>query len=126
MIEAGVKMVAGSDTAWRWGRAGGLPQEVFWLGRAGLSNAAAIRAGTSASAESMGLADVAGTLAPGRQADIVVVDGQPARRPRGAGAHAGRLARGPSGGSDRGVAERTARRSAPVSPVRRATTLPGR
>jgi imidazolonepropionase-like amidohydrolase len=77
MIEAGVKMVAGSDTAWRWGRAGGLPQEVYWLGRAGLSNAAAIRAGTSASAESMDLADVAGTLAPGRQADVVVVDGNP-------------------------------------------------
>ena len=97
-------MVAGSDTAWRWGRAGGLPQEMFWLGRAGLSNAAAIRAGTSASAESMGLADVAGN-AGGRPAGGHRRRGrrEPARRPRRARANARRLARRPAGGSHRGV-----------------------
>lgn len=77
MIEAGVKMVAGSDTAWRWGRAGGLAQEVHWLGRAGLSNADAILAGTAASAAAIGVGDVAGTLEAGRQADVVVVEGDP-------------------------------------------------
>src|SRR4029453_19678615 len=39
MVQAGVKMIAGSDTAWRWGRAGGLAQEVYWLGQAGMPNA---------------------------------------------------------------------------------------
>ena len=77
MIEAGVKMVAGSDTAWRWGRAGGLAQEVYWLGQAGLSNAQAILAGTSTTADAIGVGDVAGRLATGRQADVVVVEGDP-------------------------------------------------
>ena len=77
MIRAGVKMVAGSDTAWRFGRAGGLAKEIYWLGRAGLSNADAIRSGTSAAAEAIGVGDVAGRLAAGRQADLVVVDGDP-------------------------------------------------
>ncbi|MBM4408810.1 MAG: amidohydrolase family protein [Chloroflexi bacterium] len=77
MIRAGVKMVAGSDTAWRFGRAGGLAKEVYWLGQAGLSNADAIRAGTSRSAEAIGVGEVAGTIAAGRQADLVVVDGNP-------------------------------------------------
>jgi imidazolonepropionase-like amidohydrolase len=77
MIDAGVKMTAGSDTAWRWGRAGGLAGEVYQLGQAGLSNAQAIVAGTSGAAESIGVASVAGSLAEGRQADVVAVDGNP-------------------------------------------------
>lgn len=77
MIGQGVKMTAGSDTAWRWGRAGGLAGEVYQLGQAGLSNAKAIVAGTSGAAESIGVADIAGLLADGRQADVVAVDGNP-------------------------------------------------
>ena len=77
MVGQGVKMTAGSDTAWRWGRAGGLAGEVYQLGRAGLSNAQAIVAGTSGAADSIGVADTAGLLADGRQADLVAVDGNP-------------------------------------------------
>ncbi len=77
MIGQGAKITAGSDTAWRWGRAGGLAQEVQMLGQAGLTNSQAIVAGTSGSAESIGLGDTAGRLAAGRQADIVVVAGDP-------------------------------------------------
>ena len=77
MIGQGVRMTAGSDTAWRWGRAGGLAGEVYQLGHAGLSNAQAIVAGTSGSAESIGVSDTAGLLRAGRQADVVAVDGNP-------------------------------------------------
>jgi len=77
MIGQGAKIIAGSDTAWRWGRAGGLAKEVQMLGQAGLTNSQAIVAGTSGSAESIGVADVAGVLAAGRQADVVVVAGDP-------------------------------------------------
>jgi imidazolonepropionase-like amidohydrolase len=77
MIQQGVRMTAGSDTAWRWGRAGGLAGEVYQLGQAGLPNAVAIVAGTSGAAESIGVADTAGLLAAGRQADVVAVAGNP-------------------------------------------------
>jgi imidazolonepropionase-like amidohydrolase len=77
MYRQGVRLTAGSDTAWRWGRAGGLAGEVYQLGQAGMPNAEAIVAGTSGSAESMGLADEVGLLAADRQADVVVVTGNP-------------------------------------------------
>lgn len=77
MVAQGAKLMAGSDTAWRWSRAGGLAKEVWCLGQVGLSNAQAIVAGTSGAADSMGVGDVAGRLAPGRSADMVVVDGDP-------------------------------------------------
>ena len=77
MISQGVRLTAGSDTAWRWGRAGGLAGEVYQLGQAGLSNAQAIVTGTSGAAESIGVADSAGLLAEGRQADVVAVQGNP-------------------------------------------------
>ena len=77
MIEQGARLTAGSDTAWRWGRAGGLAGEVYWLGQAGLSNADAIVAGTSGAAESIGVPNVAGRLAEGRQADVVIIEGNP-------------------------------------------------
>jgi imidazolonepropionase-like amidohydrolase len=77
MHRAGVKLTAGSDTAWRWGRAGGLAGEVFQLGAAGLSNSDAIVSGTSGAADSIGVADRAGLLAEGRQADVVAVAGNP-------------------------------------------------
>ena len=44
---------------------------------AGLSPAEAIAAGTTASAASIGVADVAGRLEPGRPADLLVVAGDP-------------------------------------------------
>jgi imidazolonepropionase-like amidohydrolase len=77
MHRAGVKLTAGSDTAWRWGRAGGLAGEVVQLGAAGLSNSDAIVSGTSGAADSIGVADRAGLLAEGRQADVVAVAGNP-------------------------------------------------
>jgi imidazolonepropionase-like amidohydrolase len=76
MLKAGAKVMAGSDTPWRYGKpAWGLAREIGLLGRTGMSNRDAIVAGTSGSAESIGVGDIAGRLAPGRQADIAVFAG---------------------------------------------------
>ncbi|RPI05233.1 MAG: amidohydrolase family protein, partial [Zetaproteobacteria bacterium] len=46
---------------------------------AGSSNSDAIVAGTASAAESIGVDGVAGRLAPGRPADVLVVAGDPTR-----------------------------------------------
>ncbi|WP_420633022.1 amidohydrolase family protein [Candidatus Palauibacter sp.] len=52
-------------------------REFELLVEAGLSEMDAIRVGTSVAAELMGWADAVGTVAPGRWADLVAVDGDP-------------------------------------------------
>ncbi len=77
MMQAGVRMTAGSDSPWGWYAPGQFIHEVEILAQAGLANAAAIVAGTSGAADSIGAGEVAGRLAPGRAADILVVAGDP-------------------------------------------------
>jgi imidazolonepropionase-like amidohydrolase len=79
MIKAGVKIVAGSDSPWNVYAPGGFAYEIEMMAEAGMSNGDAIISGTAAAAESIGLADVAGRLAPGREADVLVVAGDPMR-----------------------------------------------
>src|SRR5262245_41988465 len=80
MSAAGVRMTAGSDSPWGWYAPGEFVHEIHMLADAGLGYADAVVAGTSASAESIGAGDVAGRLLPGRQADVLVVRGDPARQ----------------------------------------------
>jgi imidazolonepropionase-like amidohydrolase len=77
LAEAGVRLMAGSDSPWSRFAPGRGWLEADALVEAGLSPAAAVRAMTSGSAESIGVGDVAGCLAPGRQADVLVVPGDP-------------------------------------------------
>lgn len=77
MIRAGVKMAAGSDSPWAWYAVGGFAYEVEIMARAGLPNGEAIISGTAGAADSIGVGDVAGRLAPGREADVLVVKGNP-------------------------------------------------
>ena len=79
MVEAGVRMAAGSDSPWGWYAPGEFVHEIDMLARAGLSYADAIVAGTSGAADSIGAGAAAGRLAPGRPADVLVVRGDPAR-----------------------------------------------
>jgi imidazolonepropionase-like amidohydrolase len=79
MVEAGVRMTAGSDSPWGWYAPGEFVHEIDMLARVGLPYAGAIVAGTSGSAESIGVGADAGRLAPGRQADVLVVGGDPTR-----------------------------------------------
>ena len=75
--EAGVRLIAGSDSAWGHYRAGNGWLEIHALTDAGLTTTEALVAGLSGSAESIGVADLAGQLAPGRPADLLVVPGDP-------------------------------------------------
>ena len=79
MSEAGVLMTAGSDSPWGWYAPGEFVHEIHMLAQAGLSFANAIVAGTAGAADSIGVGSVAGRLLPGRQADVLVVRGDPTR-----------------------------------------------
>ena len=79
MARAGVRMTAGSDSPWGWYAPGEFVHEIDMLAQAGLSYGDAIAAATTGAAESIGIGAVAGRLAPGRQADVLVARGDPTR-----------------------------------------------
>lgn len=76
MRTPGLKLVMGTDAV-----AGGHGQNareiVYRVQEAGQANADAIRAATSLAAEALGLADSLGTVAEGRVADLIAVEGDP-------------------------------------------------
>ena len=72
--ELGAKIVAGTDAIATFGDyAIGLEL----LAQAGLTPMEVIRSATSVAAEAIGLGDVVGTLEPGKEADLIVVSGDP-------------------------------------------------
>ena len=79
MSAAGVRMTAGSDSPWGWYAPGEFVHEIHMLAQAGLSYADAVVAGTAGAADSIGTGGVAGRLAVGRPADVLVVRGDPTR-----------------------------------------------
>ena len=79
MSEAGVRMTAGSDSPWGWYAPGEFVHEIRMMAQAGLSYSDAIVTGTAGAADSIGVGGVAGRLAPGRLADVLVVRGDPTR-----------------------------------------------
>ena len=79
MSAAGVRMTAGSDSPWGWYAPGEFVHEIHMLAQAGLSYADAVVAGTAGAADSIGTGSVAGRLAVGRAADVLVVRGNPTR-----------------------------------------------
>jgi imidazolonepropionase-like amidohydrolase len=79
MRALGVSLVAGSDTAWGIQKMGAFQDEVTAHVEAGLSPMEAIVAATGDSARSCWIEDSVGTLEPGKQADVLVVDGDPSQ-----------------------------------------------
>ncbi len=78
MLELGVKMVAGTDAGTRRSTLDRLPGEVeLYVQQLGLTPVAAIATATGGAAEALGLSDEVGTVQPGRQADLTVVEGDP-------------------------------------------------
>ncbi|MGX7926324.1 amidohydrolase family protein [Tsuneonella sp. HG094] len=55
-------------------------RELWWLAQLGLTPAEALVAGTRASAEIINVDGDRGTIAPGKRADLVLIDGEPDRR----------------------------------------------
>ena len=77
MREAGVRLVSGSDASWSWYKLGDFQSEIMAHVDTGMSHMEAILSGTSDSARSCWIDDEVGSLEPGKQADLLVVEGDP-------------------------------------------------
>ena len=77
MRDAGVIMAAGSDSAWSYYPMGDYQTDIEAHAMAGMSNMEAIISATRDAARSCCVDDLVGTLEPGKQADVLVVNGNP-------------------------------------------------
>ena len=77
MRDAGVIMAAGSDSAWSYYPMGDYQTDIEAHAMAGMSNMEAIVSATRDAARSCCIDGLVGTLEPGKQADVLVVNGNP-------------------------------------------------
>jgi imidazolonepropionase-like amidohydrolase len=82
-IRAGVRHVCGTDAGTPFNPHGNGPQEVVYMVEWGMSPLAAMRAATAAGAELLDVADITGTVDPGKTADLVLYDTNPLEDIRG-------------------------------------------
>ena len=78
MIEMGIKVITGSDSSWGDYQLGNTVYETELLVHAGYTAMQGVMSVTSWAAEALGVDHIVGTLEPGKEADILVVDGNPA------------------------------------------------
>ncbi len=79
--DLGGKFVAGSDCGWGAYPFGYFVREIEALARAGLTNMEALMAGTSEASKALNISDRVGTLEARKQADVLVVNGDPLADP---------------------------------------------
>jgi imidazolonepropionase-like amidohydrolase len=79
LLAMGVRMVSGSDSSWGHYPIGGFQYEVIGHAEWGMSAMDALLTGTLNAARCLGLEDRIGTLEPGKQADLLVVEDDPLR-----------------------------------------------
>ena len=77
MRDAGVVMAAGSDSAWSYYPMGDYQTDIEAHAMAGMSNMEAIVSATRDAARSCCIDSLVGTLDPGKQADVLVINGNP-------------------------------------------------
>ena len=78
MRESGVTLVCGSDSAWGHYKMGDFQGEIEATVLSGMSPEQAIVSATLNSARSCNYEDEVGSIEPGKKADMIVVDGNPA------------------------------------------------
>ncbi len=76
-LEVGVPVAAGTDCGAPGHPHGTLPEELRLMVESGASPIQALRFGTSAAADLLGLGGEVGSLEPGKRADLLAVDGDP-------------------------------------------------
>jgi imidazolonepropionase-like amidohydrolase len=74
-VDAGVRIAMGTDSG--VGPHGRNLEELALMATGGMKPAAVLAATTSSAAQLLGLDDTTGTIAPGKRADLVIVDGDP-------------------------------------------------
>jgi imidazolonepropionase-like amidohydrolase len=77
LLEMGLKMITGSDSSWGDYQLGNTVYEAECLAMAGLSSTEAVQSVTGEAAKALGVDHIVGTLEPGKEADLIVVDGDP-------------------------------------------------
>jgi imidazolonepropionase-like amidohydrolase len=78
MIEMGLRVITGSDSSWGNYKLGNTVYEAELLVHAGYSNMQGVLSVTSWAASALDMDDRVGTLEPGKLADVLVVNGNPA------------------------------------------------
>ena len=78
LISAGVRLAGGSDCGWGSYPFGDFQGEIIAMHDAGLNSMQAIQAGTRNPAAALGMLSETGTIEPGKAADLLLVDGDPA------------------------------------------------
>ena len=76
-LSAGVKIATGTDSGGSFARHGYIYREIELMIKAGMRPKDAIKASTSVAADLLGIADVVGTIEPGKRADMILIDGDP-------------------------------------------------
>ena len=76
-LKAGVKIAAGTDAGGSSVRHGFIAREIELMVGAGMTPKAALESATREGATLMGIADQVGTIEVGKQADMVLIDGDP-------------------------------------------------
>ena len=79
LVTAGVKLVGGSDCGWSYYPFGDFQGEIMSLHKAGLSPLEAIYAGTRSPAAALCKLDTIGTVETGKEADLLIVNGDPSQ-----------------------------------------------
>lgn len=74
---AGVRIVAGTDAAWRDVKFTDLVEEILLFERCGMTTTEALMSATSTSADALGIGAEKGRIATGRTADLIAVRGDP-------------------------------------------------
>lgn len=80
-LDAGVRIAAGTDAGGSGARHGNIAREIELMALAGMTPQAALEAATREAAALTGIDDVTGTLEVGKQADMVLIDGDPTEEP---------------------------------------------
>jgi imidazolonepropionase-like amidohydrolase len=78
LLDAGVRFVAGTDAGWLFTTFGSIVDEMELMHEGGMSAVETIASATSRAAEALGIKDKVGTIREGYEADIIVVEGNPA------------------------------------------------
>jgi imidazolonepropionase-like amidohydrolase len=77
MHHKGVKLIAGTDAGVTHTAFDNYPLCLELAVAGGMTNMQAIQSGTNLAAEALGISDIVGAIQPGKEADIVAVDGDP-------------------------------------------------